>query len=80
VNDVAKGCLPPEEPNESRIIVKKSFNFNCLNDHSKNSVKVKAGVVCLCWTDGGKAGACTPDRPAELETGKRNGGQDKKNQ
>jgi hypothetical protein len=41
VKDVAKGCLTPEEPNESRITVKKSFNFSCLNDHSKNSVKVK---------------------------------------
>jgi hypothetical protein len=41
VKDVAKGCLTPAEPNESRIMVKKSFNFSCLKDHSKNSVKVK---------------------------------------
>jgi hypothetical protein len=41
VKDAAKGCLTPEEPNESRIIVKKSFNFSCLNDHSENSVKVE---------------------------------------
>jgi hypothetical protein len=38
---VAKGCLTPEELNESQIIVKKSFNFSCLNDHSKNLVKVE---------------------------------------
>jgi hypothetical protein len=41
VKDVAKGYLAPEEPNESRIIGKRSFNFNCLNNHYKNSVKVK---------------------------------------
>jgi hypothetical protein len=41
VKDAAKGCRTPEEPSESRITVKKSFNFSCLNDHSKNSVKVK---------------------------------------
>jgi hypothetical protein len=41
VKDAAKGCLTPKEPNESRIIVKKSFNFSCLNDYSENSVKVE---------------------------------------
>jgi hypothetical protein len=39
--DVAKGYLTPEEPNESQITGKRSFNFSCLNNHSKNSVKVK---------------------------------------
>jgi hypothetical protein len=41
VKDAAKGCLTPEEPNENRITVKKSFNFSCLNDHFENSVKVE---------------------------------------
>jgi hypothetical protein len=41
VKDVAKGCLTLEEPNESQITVKKSFNFSCLKDHSENSVKVE---------------------------------------
>jgi hypothetical protein len=41
VKDAAKGCLTTEESNESRIIEKKSFSFNCLNDHSKNLVKVE---------------------------------------
>jgi hypothetical protein len=39
--NAAKGYLTPEEPNESQITGKRSFNFNCLNNHSKNSVKVK---------------------------------------
>jgi hypothetical protein len=41
VKDAAKGCLTPEEPNESQITVKKSFNLSCLKDHSKKSVKFK---------------------------------------
>jgi hypothetical protein len=41
VKDAAKGCLTPEEPNKSRVIVKKTFNFSCLNDHSETSVKVE---------------------------------------
>jgi hypothetical protein len=41
VKDAAKGYLTPEEPNESRIIGKRSFNFSCLNNHSENSVKVE---------------------------------------
>jgi hypothetical protein len=41
VKDAAKGYLTPEEPNESRITRKRSFNFNCLKNHSKNSAKVK---------------------------------------
>jgi hypothetical protein len=41
VKDAAKGCLTLEQPNESRIIVKKSFSFSCLNDLSENLVKVK---------------------------------------
>jgi hypothetical protein len=39
--DAAKGYLTLEEPNESRIIGKMSFNFSCLNNHSENLVKVK---------------------------------------
>jgi hypothetical protein len=39
--NAAKGYLTPEEPNESQIIEKRSFNFSCLNNHSKNSVKVE---------------------------------------
>jgi hypothetical protein len=41
VKDATKGYLTPGEPNESRITRKKSFNFSCLNNHSKNSVKLK---------------------------------------
>jgi hypothetical protein len=41
VKDVAKGCLTPEELNESRITVKRSFDFSCLNDHSESLVKVE---------------------------------------
>jgi hypothetical protein len=41
VKDATKGYLTPGEPNESRITGKKSFNFSCLNNHSKNSVKLK---------------------------------------
>jgi hypothetical protein len=32
VKDAAEGYLTPEEPNESRIIKKKSFNFSCPNN------------------------------------------------
>jgi hypothetical protein len=39
--DATKGYLTPEEPNESRITRKRPFNFNCLNNHSKNSVKIE---------------------------------------
>jgi hypothetical protein len=39
--DVAKGYLTPEEPNESQITGKRSFNFSCLNNHSKNLVKAE---------------------------------------
>jgi hypothetical protein len=41
VKDAAKGYLTPEEPNESRITRKMSFNSNCLNNHSENSAKVE---------------------------------------
>jgi hypothetical protein len=41
VKDATKGYLTPEEPNESRITRKMSFNFSCLKNHSKNSAKVK---------------------------------------
>jgi hypothetical protein len=41
VKDAAKGYLTPEEPNESQIIRKMSFNFSCLNNHSENSAKVE---------------------------------------
>jgi hypothetical protein len=41
VKDATKGYLTPEEPNESRITRKMSFNSSCLNNHSKNSAKVK---------------------------------------
>jgi hypothetical protein len=41
LKDVAKGYLTPEEPNESQIIRKRSFNSSCLNNHSENSAKVK---------------------------------------
>jgi hypothetical protein len=37
----AKGYLTPEEPNESRITRKRSFNSSCLNNHSENSAKVE---------------------------------------
>jgi hypothetical protein len=32
VKGAAEGYLTPEEPNESRIIKKKSFNFSCPNN------------------------------------------------
>jgi hypothetical protein len=41
VKDAAKGYLTHEEPNESRITRKRSFNSSCLNHHSENSAKVK---------------------------------------
>jgi hypothetical protein len=41
VKDAAKGFLTPEEPNESRITRKRSFNSSCLKNHSKNSAKVE---------------------------------------
>jgi hypothetical protein len=41
VKDAAKGYLTPEEPNESRITRKMSFNSSCLNNHSENSAKVE---------------------------------------
>jgi hypothetical protein len=41
VKDAAKGYLTPEEPNESRITRKRSFNSSSLKNHSKNSAKVE---------------------------------------
>jgi hypothetical protein len=41
MKDAAKGYLTPEEPNESQITRKRSFNSSCLNNHSDNSAKVE---------------------------------------
>jgi hypothetical protein len=41
VKVVAKEYLTPEEPNESRITRKRSFNSSCLKNHSENSAKVE---------------------------------------
>jgi hypothetical protein len=41
VKDAAKRYLTPEEPNESRITRKRSFNSSCLNNHSENSARVE---------------------------------------
>jgi hypothetical protein len=41
VKDATKGYLTPEEPNESRITRKRSFNSSCLNNHSENSARVE---------------------------------------
>jgi hypothetical protein len=49
VKHAAKGYLTPEEPNESRITGKRSFNFSCLNNYSKNSVKVEVSPSDQRW-------------------------------
>jgi hypothetical protein len=41
VKDAAKGYLTLEEPNESRITRKISFNSSCLNNHSENSASIE---------------------------------------
>jgi hypothetical protein len=47
--DVAKGYMTPKGPNESRIAGKRSFNFSCLNNHSKNLVKVEVLASYQRW-------------------------------
>jgi hypothetical protein len=47
--DVAKGYLIPEEPNESQITRKRSFNFSCLNTHFEKSVKVEVLPLDQRW-------------------------------
>ena len=63
MKDATKGCLTPEEPNESRIMVKKSFNFSCLNNHSMNSVKVE-----VLPSDRGWPHQCSGIPPSEVST------------
>jgi hypothetical protein len=61
--DAAKGYLTPEESNESRITGKRSFNFSCLNNHSKNSVKIEVLPSDQRWSH-----QCYRIPPSEVST------------